>query len=160
MAEGALTMTEITDGIIPAQTGVVLRGEQGNYSFTYTAAAGTPVTGNLLRGYAGAAEYAEVALPQDGSTNYVLTVKDGNAGFYRKVEGFKVYNHKAYLNVPATGEGAPALTIRFEGDGSTGIEKSEIRNHKSDMIYDLMGRRVENPTKGVYIVGGRKVVIK
>ena len=160
VAEGTLTMTEITDGIIPAQTGVVLRGEQGNYSFIYTAAAGTPVTGNLLRGYAGAAEYAEVALPEDGSVNYVLTVKDGNAGFYRKEAGFKVYNHKAYLNVPAAGEGAPALTIRFEGDGSTQIENSELKIEHSEFIYDLMGRRVLNPTKGVYIVNGKKVVIK
>lgn len=41
-----------------------------------------------------------------------------------------------------------------------GVEKSEIRNQKSGIIYDLQGRRVENPTKGIYIVGGKKVVIK
>ena len=42
----------------------------------------------------------------------------------------------------------------------TGIEKSEIINHKSEIIYDLTGRRVEKATKGIYIVGGKKVVIK
>ena len=42
----------------------------------------------------------------------------------------------------------------------TGVEKSEIRNEKSEMIYDLTGRRVENPAKGIYIVGGKKVMIK
>jgi hypothetical protein len=42
----------------------------------------------------------------------------------------------------------------------TGIEKSEIINHKSEIIYDLQGRRVEKATKGIYIVGGRKVVIR
>ena len=42
----------------------------------------------------------------------------------------------------------------------TGVEKSEIRNEKSEMIYDLTGRRVEKMEKGIYIVGGKKVMIK
>ena len=45
----------------------------------------------------------------------------------------------------------------------TGIENPEIRNHKSEITYDLNGRRVTDPESrkgGVYIVGGRKVVIK
>jgi hypothetical protein len=43
----------------------------------------------------------------------------------------------------------------------TGIENSEIRNESSHLIYDLNGRRVEKATKpGIYIVNGRKVVIK
>ena len=42
-----------------------------------------------------------------------------------------------------------------------GIENSEIRNENSTIIYDLHGRRVAHPTKsGIYIVGGKKVVIK
>ena len=47
------------------------------------------------------------------------------------------------------------------GGGTTGIETmSEVRGVMSDVWYDLQGRRVENPTKGVYIKNGRKVVIK
>jgi hypothetical protein len=42
---------------------------------------------------------------------------------------------------------------------STEIEKPEIGNGKSEMIFDLQGRRVENPTKGIYIVEGRKIVL-
>jgi hypothetical protein len=63
------------------------------------------------------------------------------------------------LQVPAT-IAANSLTIRFEGDGSTGIDNSEFTIQNSEFIYDLMGRRVENPAKGVYIVNGKKVVIK
>ena len=44
--------------------------------------------------------------------------------------------------------------------GGTGIEKSTIRTEKSEIIYDLQGRRVEKATKGIYIVNGKKVVIK
>ena len=52
-------------------------------------------------------------------------------------------------------------TFHFRGGNLTdGIDKSEIRNQKSEFIYDLLGRRVENPSKGIYIVNGKKTVIK
>ena len=47
--------------------------------------------------------------------------------------------------------------------GTTGVENSEIRNEKSEIIYDLQGRRVldvENIKGGLYIVNGRKVLVK
>ena len=52
-------------------------------------------------------------------------------------------------------------TFHFRGGNPTdGIDNSEIRNQKSEFIYDLLGRRVENPSKGIYIVNGKKTVIK
>ena len=42
----------------------------------------------------------------------------------------------------------------------TGIENSEFNIQNSELIYDLQGRRVANPTKGVYIKNSKKVVIK
>jgi hypothetical protein len=42
-----------------------------------------------------------------------------------------------------------------------GIENPEIRNHKSEITFDLRGRRVDNPVKGgIYIVGGKKMMVK
>ena len=155
--EGTITMTEIANGIIPAKTGAVLRGTADTYNFEYTSQAGTPVTGNLLRGYAGNAEYQEITLPTDGSTNYVLAIENEKAGFYRKKSSFNVYNHKAYLNVPAT-QGVRSLTIRFGDDDTTGIEMTTDYRLQSTAIYDLMGRRVEKMEKGIYIVNGKKVV--
>ncbi len=46
------------------------------------------------------------------------------------------------------------------GNDDVGIDKSESKVQNSGIIYDLMGRRVKKPTKGMYIVGERKVVIK
>ena len=40
----------------------------------------------------------------------------------------------------------------------TEIETSTLNAQPSTQIYDLQGRRVENPTKGMYIVGGKKVI--
>ncbi len=45
-------------------------------------------------------------------------------------------------------------------DYNTGINPIEISNAGSDKIYDLSGRQVSNPTKGLYIQNGKKVVIK
>ena len=155
---GIITMTEIADGIVPAKTGVVLCGTAGDYAFDYTSQTGTPVVGNLLRGYAGVAEYAEVALPTDGSTNYVLTVEDNQEGFYKKDAGFKVYNHKAYLNVPEASGVMQTLRLRFvNSDGTTGIIELPTTALPAS-VYDLSGRRVEKATKGVYIVNGKKVI--
>ena len=153
---GTITMTAITDGIIPAQTGVVIRGEKGVYKFRTSETQGTTdICNNLMRGYAGSNEYEEVALPTNNTTNYVLTVQNGEAGFYRKAAGFKVYKNKAYLNVPGD---AKALGIRFVGEGTTSIEETTDNNQQTTVIYDLTGRRVLSPTKGMYIVNGRKVI--
>ena len=159
---GTITMTEITDDIIPAKTGVVLRGEANTtFNFFYTAEDGaTETEGNMLRGYAGATEYREVTLPEDYAT-YVLAVENEIAGFYRKDAPFKVYNHKAYLNVPVA-SGANALRIRFGDEETTEIESSKLKidDSASSAVYDLQGRRVLAPTKGIYVVNGKKLVIK
>ena len=156
--EGELTMTQIEDGIIPAKTGVVVRGTAGEkYDFFYTAEDGaTETDGNMLRGYAGAAEYKEVALT-DGVTSYVLTANKVPVGFYKKDSAFKVYNYKAYLNVPKSE--ATALSLSFGDDDITGIDNATVvGGEASPAIYDLSGRRVEKATKGVYIINGKKVI--
>ena len=153
--KGTIAMTPV-NGIIPANTGALLCAEEGEYVFTKAESEGTPVTGNMLCGYAGANEYAEVEKPE-GSTNYVLTVEYGKVGFYKKDSAFKVYNNKAYLNLPASVAGARALYFSF-GDGATGIFETESGEQKTENYYDLSGRRVEKAQKGIYIVNGKKVV--
>ncbi len=155
-AVGTISMAEVTD-IIPAKTGVVLRGEAGTYDFFYTAEDGAADTdANLLVGYAGAAEFRAVSL-LDNVNTYVLTVKDGAAGFYKKDAAFKVYNHKAYLNVPGTAAGT--LRLRFvDADGTTEIRDVLLEQGETGEIYDLTGRRVRHAGKGVYIMGGKKVL--
>ena len=55
-----------------------------------------------------------------------------------------------------------AIRIRMAGEEeTTGIENQESTgNRQQTIVYDLQGRRVENPTKGIYIVNGKKTVIK
>ena len=58
------------------------------------------------------------------------------------------------------GDYSATCVVTVESNVVDGIDNSEIINHKSEIIYDLQGRRVLNPTKGIDIVNGKKVVIK
>lgn len=49
---------------------------------------------------------------------------------------------------------------RFDFVGTTCIDEMKDERVKSKEIYDLLGRKVENPTSGIYIICGKKVVVK
>ena len=155
---GVITMTEL-EGIIPAHTGAVLRGDAATYKFIPSISYGVAVKDNMLVGFEGnnmdADLYREEALVE-GYTTYVLTVVNEKAGFYKKEDGFKVYNNKAYLNVPESKGQARALYFNFDND-ATGIVETENESEKTE-IYDLAGRRVQKVQKGLYIVNGKKVL--
>lgn len=53
-----------------------------------------------------------------------------------------------------------SIRIRLKGDYTTDIDEVETQATDATIIYDLSGRRVENPGKGIYIVNGKKVVLK
>ena len=154
-ATGVITLTAIQDGIIPAKTGTIICGEEGTYMFTSTTDAGTVVDENLLKGYDGQEQYENVSL-EEGANYYVLSVKNNIAGFYKKNAAFKVYDNKAYLRVPEIK--ASTLRISFGNDGPTGVTDIILNGTMPQAVFDLQGRRVKNPQKGVYIVGGKKVV--
>ena len=66
--------------------------------------------------------------------------------------------NKAYLQFD---EEISAPFLSFEGDGeTTGIANVNVNANANSSWYDLSGRRVANPTKGLYIVNGKKVIIK
>jgi hypothetical protein len=68
---------------------------------------------------------------------------------------------RAYFTL-TTGGSAKALTFSFDDDEATGIavlENGEL-NVLEGKAYDLSGRAVKNPTKGLYIIDGKKVLLK
>ena len=64
--------------------------------------------------------------------------------------------NKAYLLASEVGGSGGAIGLRF-GD-ATMIK--EVVTSAEDVIFDLLGRKVENPTKGIYIINGKKVLVK
>ena len=98
---------------------------------------------------------------EKGNTSvYVLADKSKGVGFY-KWTGGDLGKGRVYLPVEASVEGANEFCSFFENghltDAIQEIDRSELNDAP---CYDLQGRRVKNPTKGVYVVKGRKVIIK
>ena len=68
----------------------------------------------------------------------------------------KVAAFRGYFTIPA---GSNVIDIDLEGD-VTGIENLKNDNLDNAVFYDLNGHQVANPTKGLYIVNGKKVILK
>ena len=148
-------LNEVEGDVIPANTGVVLEGAEGTYNFAITT---TDETATSALAGTVASEYKTVDA-------YVLGVKDDEVGFYTattdgQAEGTFLNNgHKAYLPKTA-GMNAASYSFRF-GEGTTGISEMKGESGNVKGIYDLTGRRVEAITApGIYIVGGKKVLVK
>ena len=91
-------------------------------------------------------------------TVYFLGNGSKGLGFYKAANGGTLAAGKAYLSLPATSE-AKSYSIAFGGD-TTGINEVVATAKADGAYYTLSGVRVENPTKGLYIQNGKKVIIK
>jgi len=161
---GKTTEAAFTAGsVIPKQTGFILKGTAGStvsYRAALTGATEVDVTGNLLVGTATEQEFSGA-----GYKYYLFGYGAKGQGFYhqtgREGNSIKLPAHRAGLKL-STSDFAPAkeLIFNFDDAAATGIStvKPEAEK-KADVIYDLQGRRVVNPSHGIYIVNGKKVVI-
>lgn len=157
---GTLSVSWIYDAgeVIPAGQAVVLKANAGNYDFVVTAATGDVDSDSNLRGTdveattTGGEKYYQVSLNSSneaGSVGFYYGAADGAA--------FTCGAHKAYLATPSAGVKS---FYRFDEE-ATGIDLVEqVESQKNVNFYDLTGRRVAQPTRGVYIVNGKKVMIK
>lgn len=151
-----LKLTEIT-GIIPANEGVILqntnKSEVANINLTITAEEAT-LTDNKLKGVTAKRE------GYDALSNYVLADKNGTTGFY-KAKFTAIVANKAYLPV-ANVQNAQGVMMAFSfGDGVTGIDNVNTATPAAKKYYDLQGRRVLYPAKGIFVTeDGQKVLFK
>ena len=99
----------------------------------------------------------ELAISTGGEIDgFVLAKKNDKVGFY-KWAGGSLTSGKVYLPAPAGAR--DYLEFSFDETTALTLVNSEKRTVNSD-IYNLAGQRVAQPTKGLYIVNGKKVVIK
>jgi hypothetical protein len=156
-ATGQVTLTRTY--YIPPFTGVVVKGNKGVH--TIPAGVGQPVYPNMMKGVTTNTALAKV---NGDYTNYVLANKGGNLGFYAVSDGSTLGAGKAYLPLPTAdlpSSSARGLILNFDDEDVTAINSAKIQQSvENGQYYDLQGRRVDNPTSGLYIVNGKKVIIK
>ena len=142
----AVTMTEITDGIIPANVGVMLSGDANTYKFAISTEDGT--ASSDLTGVVAAANRPEGSYILSGGTHGVGFYKDGPT----TVAGFKAY-------LPASTSGSSVKTFKFaDADGINAMNEHWTLDNAE--IYNLAGQRLSKPAKGVNIVNGKKIIVK
>lgn len=150
---GNVLTEEAVEGTIPANTPVVLYSE-APVSLTFYGQSVAKADSYKVGYLTGVYKETEVE-----AGNYVLLRKKttGHVGFYLVGETLPTIKaNSCYLTVPASS--APMFSFG-RGEGTTGIEDAELTN-ETVVIYDLAGRRVEKMEKGIYIVNGRKVIVK
>jgi hypothetical protein len=187
VSNGVLTITRCSDKIVAVNEGVLVKGsaEYLNAKMLNTTSADAEANNDLVATPA----TAETITAGEGYTLYRLTYDDIDAkkdlGFYLGLVQNEIGEvtssdgsqlnatpNKAYLKVATadvtqpSGAAARGFVIPGDDGETTGIEcisvtnESSHRNGNADGIFDLQGRKVSKPTKGVYINNGKKVIIK
>lgn len=93
---------------------------------------------------------------------YGLASKDGTFSKQTGNVNNSLYPFRFFLTIDGTA--ASKANIGgfniVEDNDPTGINNVNVETKKDNVVYDLQGRRVSNPTKGIYIVNGKKVLVK
>ena len=152
-AKTSFSMTEITDGKIPANTGVILKAAAGTYNFKGTTGA-TPIAAedNDLKGTTSVLEVSPNA-------KYTLGQNSSGVVGMRSFTGTSIRAYCAYMDAPAASRSFYGLSFDDETTGINTVETENVKQ-KDAAFYNLNGQRVMSPRKGLYIVNGKKVIIK
>ena len=141
------TMTSIEKA--PANEPVILKGGANATVSLKEETTGSDVEDNKL----------EISTESTGNGVYVLAVKDDVVAFY-EWNGGSLGTGRVYL--PASGnEAREMIAFFFSDEETTGINTTLKTNERiNNEVYNLNGQRVAQPTKGLYIVNGKKYIVK
>lgn len=152
---GVAKLTEIENAKVTNGKGIILVGTAGQtYDVPFNTGSSTSISNNELLGVV--AETA-VAYSVDSKYNYIL-----QDGVFKKATGKKLKAGKAYLSTAydVTGAtGAARLQIVIDGE-PTGIANVSSQMEDVKGIFNLQGQRVEKAQKGLYIMNGKKILVK
>ena len=157
--ENNVVLQKIT-GALPANTGVILSSETAKEYIptarTTEALATVNAADNKLVATTGNAVPADV-------TAYILGKDNNNnsKAVFKKLSASNrtIAQYKAYLTLDGT-QSAQLMNFAFAGSDLTGIQNVTETSAKSKTAYDLAGRKVGKLQKGIYIVNGKKVIVK
>ena len=150
----SVTLTEVTT-TVAANTGLILTGSANTDYPVNAVASGTNISStNKLVASNGIATVSNAAVLSGGEFHPLTS------GVIAAGKAYLPYDN--IVGGDPFASGAHALDIVFDNGDVTGIE--QVANSQESWLngqfYDLQGRKVAQPTKGLYIVNGKKVVIK
>ncbi|MBQ2360518.1 MAG: BspA family leucine-rich repeat surface protein, partial [Prevotella sp.] len=99
----------------------------------------------------------DVTTLQNGNEN-ILFLGANNTLFYPSTTSGAMKGFRAYFEVKGEAQGAKAMVMM--DNSLTGVKTILNENLQSEQVYDLQGRMVTRPAKGLYIMNGKKVIIK
>ena len=132
---------------VPAREGVLLKGDEATYNVpvaTSAEAIDNDFIGVTVR-----------TLVEETGIFVLMNTEEYGVGFYKTRNPFTVGAHTAYL--PALAGASPNFIGLNETTGISDVNRETMTNNR---YFDLQGRSVAQPTKGLYIVNGKKVVVK
>ena len=151
---GVLALEPVQNGIIPANTPVVVEAPQAfNLDVTGIYVKGTPEAGLLTGVYEPNGKNAPVG-------SYVLQNNKGKVGFFKVVDGNKlpiVGKNRCYLK----DQGSNVKAFYFNEEDATAIENVNVNdnlNEGVEAIYNVAGQRVNKLQKGINIINGKKIL--
>ena len=155
---------EVKGCYVPANTGVLLKSKSATASYYYAKSSYDPIlSGNMLKpAPVGGGKFE----PETGYKYYKLaynnySTKQGLGFYWGAEEGgaFKVKDGLAYLAVPSA-DAHNAKGFRFDGV-TDGIDGVEVDRNKPHDLYNLIGQRVVGKAApGLYVVNGKKMIIR
>jgi hypothetical protein len=140
-----IPLTECGTNVIAANTAVILAAENGTYNIGVGGEAAALEGENLLSG---------VLKSKSVSGSNIYTLKNGEFAKRTGSTGTIAAN-TAYYTADSS-----AATLPVKKGETTGIENVKGESEKVKAIYDLQGRKVANPSNGIYIIDGQKVLVK
>lgn len=149
----AITKEAVTNPA--ANTGLLITGAPGPYSIP-VAASGTDYSStNQMVGGSG----TEITSSTGNGYNYVLAENTGGEAEFQKIESTSatIPVGKAYLALSSAPAGARIFSL--DDTNTTAIKDVKV-GAETNIYYDLQGRRILNPKHGLYIINGKKIILK
>ena len=159
--QGSNAYLKRVKGIIPANTGVIIFANPGKYTLYPSDVAPTEVVQSMLHGVLKNTPASTVREMENGADLYVLSRGISEyTGFKPAGSSIKTFAaNKAYLPLEQSVL-TKFINLTFDDSESTDINQIMNGLNAKEDIYDLSGRKVTHPSKGIYIVNGKKVLIK